>query len=343
MKVIVASTYVPFVDGGGRMIVRDLVSALEDRGHEVDTVEIPFLSDWRQMPAQMLAIRMMDLADRGDRLIAIRTPSYLLRHRRKVLWFIHHHRGAYDLWGTPYQHIPYTPEGLSARRALRQADDIAFAEASRIYTNSGVVRDRLRRFNGVDADVLYPPLAHPERFTAGRSQDYLIYVSRLTHHKRQWLAMEAMARHDGDVRLVIAGVPDNPEHLERLERLAETSGGRITLLARWISDAEKEDLIRHALGVLYIPLDEDSYGYPTLEAFHAGKPVITCTDSGGTLELITDGVNGIVAEPTPEALAAAIRRLADDRVNAERMGRAGAASIDDLGIGWDRVVAALTG
>ena len=35
----------------------------------------------------------------------------------------------------------------------------------------------------------------------------------------------------------------------------------------------------------------------------AGKPVITCTDSGGTAELVRDGVNGLVVEPTPEALA----------------------------------------
>ena len=38
----------------------------------------------------------------------------------------------------------------------------------------------------------------------------------------------------------------------------------------------------------------------------AGKPVITCTDSGGTAELVTDGVSGLVVEPQAEALAAAI-------------------------------------
>ena len=32
--------------------------------------------------------------------------------------------------------------------------------------------------------------------------------------------------------------------------------------------------------------DED-YGYITLEAFFAGKPVITHTDSGGPLEFVT--------------------------------------------------------
>jgi len=40
MRVIVASTHVPFIDGGGRMIVRDLASALRERGHEVDIVDL---------------------------------------------------------------------------------------------------------------------------------------------------------------------------------------------------------------------------------------------------------------------------------------------------------------
>ena len=49
-------------------------------------------------------------------------------------------------------------------------------------------------------------------------------------------------------------------------------------------------------------LDED-YGYVTLEAFYAGKPVITHTDSGGPLEFVIDGYNGYVTEPDEADLA----------------------------------------
>ncbi len=54
----------------------------------------------------------------------------------------------------------------------------------------------------------------------------------------------------------------------------------------------------HALGVIYPPTDED-YGYVTLEAMLAAKPVITCTDSGGPLEFVTNDETGLIAEPTP--------------------------------------------
>ena len=51
------------------------------------------------------------------------------------------------------------------------------------------------------------------------------------------------------------------------------------------------ELYANALAVVYAPIDED-YGYVTLQAFLAGKPVITSSDSGGVLEWVEDGVTG---------------------------------------------------
>ena len=72
---------------------------------------------------------------------------------------------------------------------------------------------------------------------------------------------------------------------------------------------------------MFPPLQED-YGFVTVEAFASRRAVITCRDSGGPAELVKDGVNGFVCEPTPESLARAMRRLADDHALAERMGAA---------------------
>jgi glycosyltransferase involved in cell wall biosynthesis len=345
MRVLVASTFVPFIEGGGRMIVRDLVSAVRERGHEVDTVEIPFISVWDKMLEQMLAIRMMDVSDSADVLVAIRTPSYLLRHPNKRLWFIHHHRGAYDLWGTPYQDIPTTSEGLSVRQAIVAADDLYLPEAQKIFTNSQIVADRLREFNQLEGTVLYPPLGEPQRFVAGPAEDYVFYPCRITGHKRQHLAVLAAAALISDARVVIAGQADSPEQLRPLQEAIAAHGldGRVELIPRWISEAEKADLIARSMGVLYIPFLEDSYGYVTLEAFHAHKPVITCSDSGGTLEIIEDGVNGFITAPEPAALAAAIDRLRADPLAAAAMGEQAHRTLDLKDISWDRVVSSLLG
>ncbi len=92
--------------------------------------------------------------------------------------------------------------------------------------------------------------------------------------------------------------------------------------------------------MVYAPFDED-YGYVTLEAFLASKPVITATDSGGTLEFVVDGANGFVCEPDARAIAAAINRLAADPSLAERLGRAGRSVAQT--IGWDDVIEQLLG
>jgi glycosyltransferase involved in cell wall biosynthesis len=336
---------VPFVEGGARIIVRDLAKAVRDRGHEVDVIEIPFVSAWDEMLEQMLAIRMTDVSASSDVLIAIRTPSYLLRHPNKRLWFIHHHRGAYDLWGTPWQDIPSTSEGLAVRSAIIAADNQYLPEAQRIFTNSQVVSDRLKRFNDLDSEVLYPPLGAPEIFTQGQAEDYLFYPSRILGHKRQHLVVEAVARLKTDVRVVIAGVPDDPNQLSILqEEIARNKlEERVELIPRWISEKEKADLMAHSLGVLYVPFLEDSYGYVTLEAFQAHKPVITCSDSGGPLEIVEDGVNGLVTEPDPASVAAAMDRLRADPEAAAAMGERAYQTLQQKDINWDHVVSSLLG
>ncbi len=322
------------------MIVRDLVRAIRERDHEVDTIEIPFLSTWDTMLEQMLALRLMDVSEASDVLVAIRTPSYLLRHPNKRLWFIHHHRGAYDLWGTPYQDIPSTPEGLAVRDAIVAADQLYLPEAKRIFTNSEIVAGRLREFNGIEGEVLYPPLGEPDRFVSREAEDYVFYPCRITGHKRQLLAVEAAIHLATDVRIVIAGAPDSPEQLEPLQRIIAEKGleDRVDLMARWITEDEKADLVSRSVGVLYIPFLEDSYGYVTLEAFHACKPVITCSDSGGTLEIIEDGVNGYVVGPDPVQLAGAIDSLRSNPKGAADMGRRAYDTLAAKGISWDRVV-----
>ncbi|MNC33685.1 D-inositol-3-phosphate glycosyltransferase [compost metagenome] len=50
------------------------------------------------------------------------------------------------------------------------------------------------------------------------------------------------------------------------------------------------------------------------------KPVIACTDGGGYAELIKDGINGFLVEPTSEAIANAIGKLAEDKELAKQMG-----------------------
>jgi len=188
--------------------------------------------------------------------------------------------------------------------------------------------------------VLYPPLLDPAGYRAEAYGEFVFAPSRLSTIKRQELLIEAMAHVRSSVRLVVAGPPDEPAQLQRLERLIVERGlgERVELIGRWISDEHKRELFAQALACAYVPYDEDSYGYVTLESFHASKPVVTCSDSGGTLELVEDGVNGLVVEPRPERIALAFDQLMEDKSQAQRLGEAAFARLDELEISWDTVV-----
>ena len=118
-------------------------------------------------------------------------------------------------------------------------------------------------------------------------------------------------------------------------------GDRVRMTG-WVSEEEKADLMAGCCGALYLAFDEDSYGYVTLEAFHSYKPVVTLTDSGGSLEVIEDGHNGFVREPEPEALGEAMTRLWRDRAAAREMGENAYHTLRRHQIDWDHVIGNLT-
>jgi glycosyltransferase involved in cell wall biosynthesis len=136
---------------------------------------------------------------------------------------------------------------------------------------------------------------------------------------------------------VIAGRGPQQENLERqVERLG--LGDRIRF-SGFVPEEDLLSLYANAFAVVYAPVDED-YGYVTVEAFLSGKPVVTCKDSGGTLEFVENGVTGFVVDPEPQALSEAVNRLFLDRRLAREMGAAGRPRV--AGIGWDAVIDALT-
>jgi glycosyltransferase involved in cell wall biosynthesis len=335
LKVAIASTTVPFVQGGGRFIVDWLETMLQRAGHEVETYRLPFTGLWYEIPEQTAALRLVAIP-RSDRLITIRTPSYVIRHPAKTVWFIHHIRAAYDLWGTPLGGLPDTPYGRAVRDCIRRADDVALAEARHIYTNSGVVSKRLLDYNGITAAPLYPPLFEPERFRCEPAADYVLYASRICPQKRQLLALEAMKFTKSSVRLILVGPVEYDGTRDELQRLIVENGltDRVELIDRFVPEEYKIELMARALAIVYVPFDEDSYGYPSLEAAAAQKPVIATTDSGGTRELIVDGRCGWMTDPTPQALAAAYDQAFEDRARTKAMGEAMQERVRELGIEW---------
>ncbi len=340
------TTQVLFTKGGAEIHAQSLIDALRRAGHEAELVAIPF--KWyppERILDNLLACRMLDIGESNglpvDRVIGLRFPAYHIPHPNKVLWILHQHRTAFDLWAKPDCDLGYYPEGQSVREAIMRSETELLPEARAIFANSRNVAGRLKEFCGLDSTPLYHPPRGAERFRTGEFGDYFFYPSRLCELKRQELVLEALARTKRPVRMVFAGKPDNPAYMEKLRTMAERF--RVSSRVEWLGLISDEDMLaRYAgcRGVIFPPLDED-YGYITLEAMLSAKPVITCTDSGGPLEFISDGGTGLVRAPNAEAIAEAMDTLWEDRAFGQEAGQRGRARIDELGINWPNVIAKL--
>lgn len=341
--VLVCEAQVPFVQGGAEYHVRELVRQLREAGCETERVTVPF--KWYpkdEILAHAAAWRLLDLGESNGRpidlVIATRFPTYFVRHPRKVTWLIHQYRAAYELAGTAFSDFAHDEADVALRERLVALDTAMLGECRRLFTNSANTAARVTRYNGLPAEPLYHPPRLAPRLHSGPAGAYVLSVGRLESVKRTDLAIRAMAHAPGALSLRIAGTGTQQA---ALEALAASLGlaDRVAFLGE-VGDADIVELYAGALAVVFPPYDED-YGYVTLEAFLAGKPVVTTTDAGGPNEFVVDGVNGLVCPPDPEALGAAIGRLDADRARAAAMGEAGA--VRARGITWAGVVDRLLG
>ena len=340
MKIALCSSFVPFVRGGSRNIVEWLQAELVTAGHRVERIYLPQVDVPDLLLPQMAAYRWVDLASAADRIICFRPPAHAIPHPHKILWFIHHVRVFYDLWDTPYRIFPDDDKHRNVRDILHRADSSAILEAKHVFTNSSTVKKRLQRFNQIDSEVLYPPIFQPERFRCVDFNDEIVYICRVEHHKRQHLLLDAMRHTRTPVRLRICGISASDKYAKELQSVASSAKlhGRVSFDNRWISEDEKAEILAHCLAAAYLPIDEDSYGYPTLEASHASKPILTTTDAGGVLEFVIDGHNGRVCLPDPRALAEGMDQLYQDRERTRQMGSNAAQRIVDMKISWQHVL-----
>jgi glycosyltransferase involved in cell wall biosynthesis len=339
MKILVLNNMVPFIRGGAELLATQLVRHLRRQGHEAELMRIPFRWDpVERIYDEILACRMMRLFN-VDRVIGLKFPAYLIPHPRKTLWLVHQYRQAYDLAHSPSSNLPDDTRGQNVQQAIVSADRECFAHTESIYAISRVVQERLAKFNGFPAKVLHPPLEDAEIFRPTGEENYLFCGGRINSAKRQHLVVEAMRHVRSDVRLLIAGPADSPADAQRLLSLIDRHrlSDRVQVELGFHPRERLAAWVNSSLACAIVPHEED-YGYVTLEAFYAGKPVITTTDAGGVLEFVANRVNGLVAMPDARSLAQAIDELATNPQSRRHWGEAARTSIHERKINWPETV-----
>ncbi len=179
----------------------------------------------------------------------------------------------------------------------------------------------------VDVDP-FRELPGPERayqrwpaFAAG--DPVVLFLGRLHEIKGLDLLVPMLARLHADgcrARLLLAG-NDEQGLADGLYAEARAAGleDAVTLLG-FVDGPEKRSLLQ-AADVVVLPSRHESWGYALIEAMLCGTPVVTTRNVKSWVELEGSG-GAIIAEATPEALAASVGDLLADDDRRELMGRA---------------------
>jgi len=340
MRVALFNTMQSFVRGGAEILVDDLYEQLVKRGHDAVLFRIPFPSDYQNSMLETVFVAENLNFNDYDVLIAFKFPAYCALHRHKNMWMFHQFRQVYELFGQEYG-ILDNDMGKAIKNIITEIDNHTISNSNIVYTIAEESTGRLKKYNGIDSIVLNQPLTNYENYYCGKTGDYIYYPSRVTNMKRQHLVVDAMKFTKSDVKLIIDGVcTGEPEYLEGMRKTIKDNKleSKIDFTNSWVTDEDKINKIANCLGVIYIPYKEDSCGLVTMEGFYSSKPVISCTDSGGTTEFICDESTGLFAEPTPQSIAKCMDKLFFDKKLAIKMGKEANKWIINKNLNWDETV-----
>ena len=255
----------------------------------------------------------------------------------------------------------YALSSFCERVSLEAADAvIAVSEGSRadiLDAYPAIPPERVEViYNGIDAEEYRPDPATDvlERHGVDPGQPSVVFVGRITRQKGVPYLLEAALELDPAAQLVLcAGAPDTPELgaevAQQVERL-RSERGNVTWLDQMLPKPEVIQLLSHAT-VFVCPSIYEPLGIVNLEAM-ACEAAVVATATGGIVEVVQDGVTGLLVpfdqqpgaiEPRDpaafaHAIAERVNALLADPSRAAEMGRAGRARATEK-FDWSAIAA----
>ena len=156
-----------------------------------------------------------------------------------------------------------------------------------ILTNSINTQERIKKFTGINAKVLYPPV-DTKKFVFLWQKDYYLSFARLADAKRVDKIVEAF-KYMPDKKLIVIYGENDPAR-NKIFSIAKGFSNIAFITLK--NNVWFEEYIGNCIATIYIPIDED-FGMSPIESMSAGKPVLW-VDDGGLKETIIHEKTGIL-------------------------------------------------
>lgn len=233
--------------------------------------------------------------------------------------------------------------GLMLDSNYKQIAKYCLKRVSAITVASSITEDALKsKFescsevitipNGVDRDIFNRDATKQNVVERIRSagKRVILGVGSLDKRKGYEYLIEAfhnLANRYEDVALVIVG--DGPEREALQKRINELNLQNIIHLPGKLSRTEVAGCFA-SCSVFVHPSLLEGFGNVILEAMASSCPIVATKESGAVADFVEHGVNGYVISARDSiALEAAMGNILDNRLNAEKMGRAARITISE--------------
>lgn len=209
--------------------------------------------------------------------------------------------------------------------AFRAIELASVRLGSRLVASSEFTARRVRAHRGT-AEVPVVPIGIPLqriRQIANQSRGSgppLVYAGRLLPEKRIDALLNAVVRLSPTPGPTLEIIGDGPDR-DRLRALTARLGIESRVLwTGWLADSAEVWARLSLARVAVQPSSREGFGLFPLEAMAVGLPVVYCDSQENALgELVRHGREGLCAQQTPDALAAAISMLLDDSAQYTRL------------------------
>jgi len=194
----------------------------------------------------------------------------------------------------------------------RAVEEVALRSSDHIICATPAQARRLGDRYGQDRVLWLPNFVDIERFqpVEGATGDYLLFVGRLTAQKNVISLLRGLRLAlDRGMRLPVTKIVGQGDQETLLRRLAVQLRVPVEFCGTVPND-QLPQWYAHAWAYV-LPSYFEGMPKTMLEAMACGVPCLA-SDVEGNRDLIEDGINGLLIEPTPEGVAAGLKRLADD-------------------------------
>ena len=235
-------------------------------------------------------------------------PLGIMPVRLRCKTIINIHDLTYEFHPEFYQEWEVELQRTKVPDAAKNCDEVlTISESTKrdVHTKYGIKESKIR--------VIYPPFLEARGASTGapggvhQGKDYFLAIGNVQPRKNFTRIVEALAHLPKSTKLYIVGKPQDEAELRRIDRLLS----KLSLKSRvritgYVSDEELANLYDGAVALVFTSIYE-GFGYPIVEAFSRGVPVIT--SRGSSMEEVAGPGAIIVDQNSPESIASAMDTL----------------------------------